>query len=205
MASCCLISHSRPAVLYHWLSHQQTSWESSCASVLEEARREHLRRFSLYTLDTHTSASIANGYHISSSISPSLPLFPKYPSIFSRTNSPIHPANPSPKYRTAQTRWFGSKKFAIPSLTRYSCPQFPHTSIPSLTLVSNNSVCSSLIIFSSFSSSSFVGAVGGRVGKPSYIHRSVSLHSSRPGENSGAEEGDEGGRGRGGGNKLQKQ
>ena len=153
----------------------------------------------------HTSASIANGYHISSSISPSLPLFPKYPSIFSRTNSPIHPANPSPKYRTAQTRWFGSKKFAIPSLTRYSCPQFPHTSIPSLTLVSNNSVCSSLIIFSSFSSSSFVGAVGGWVGKPSYIHRSVSLHSSRPGENSGAEEGDEGGRGRGGGNKLQKQ
>lgn len=54
-------------------------------------------------------------------------------------------------------RWLGSKKFAIPSLILYSCPQFPHTSFPSRTSVSRRRVCNSRSVFSS------AGSKGGSV------------------------------------------
>lgn len=76
-----------------------------------------------------------------------------------------------------QTKWFGSKKFGIPSLIWYSCWQFPQTSFPSLICVSINRLCNSFSIFSSPSSSSFVGGVGGRLGNPSYIRNISCQHS----------------------------
>ena len=74
---------------------------------------------------------------------------------------------------TLQTKWFGSRKFGIPSCILYSWAQFPHTSAPSLICVSKSSVCSSFIIFLSASSSSTVGAAAGSWGKPSYTNSSA--------------------------------
>ena len=50
------------------------------------------------------------------------------------------------------TKCAGNKKFAMPSLTAYSCPQFPHTSFPLTICVSNNSVCNFFKSSSSISS-----------------------------------------------------
>lgn len=56
----------------------------------------------------------------------------------------------------------------MPSLILYKCPQFAHSSDPSLICVSKRSVCKSCRSFGSASSSSGVGAEGGRAGNPSF-------------------------------------
>lgn len=76
------------------------------------------------------------------------------------------------------TKWLGSKKFAMPSLTAYEWPQLAHTSFPSEICVSSNKWCKSFNVFSSVRSSSCVGACSGRGGKPSY---SKSSSVSSPG------------------------
>ena len=70
---------------------------------------------------------------------------------------------------STQTKWFGSRKFAIPSLMANACPQFPHIKLPSLICVSSNKVCNSCVIFSFCCNSSTVGAVAGRGGNPNYF------------------------------------
>ncbi len=72
----------------------------------------------------------------------------------------IHRSAHSPK-------WFGSKKFAIPSLIAYSCPQFSHSNFPSVTCVSSSNVCRSFNTFSSVSKSLPSGFVQGTVVNPS--------------------------------------
>lgn len=87
-----------------------------------------------------------------------------------------------------QTKCPGSKKFATPSMTLYSCAQFPQTSFPSLIPVSRRMRCRSFAVWLGISStsatasvassgwgcappstrSSRVGAVSGREGSPSY-------------------------------------
>ena len=65
-----------------------------------------------------------------------------------RKNVPINAQNQYQKRKRRINnlpKWPGSKKFAIPSLIRYSCPQLPHTSFPSRTSVSSSRVCRSRI------------------------------------------------------------
>jgi hypothetical protein len=106
----------------------------------------------------------------------------------------LMPHIPSPPY----TKCAGSKKFATPSITLYSCPQFPHTNLPSRTHVSSSTRCRSLAVWLGISSnssssasasvpsvaiavagvgaaeadpsikSSLVGGVAGSSGRPSY-------------------------------------
>lgn len=97
------------------------------------------------------------------------------------------PPNLSPSFQiTLYTKCPGSKKFGTPSNTLYSCAQFPHTSFPSLTVVSSNILCRSLAVWLGTSStasapsvdpvapvpgsirSSRVGGVTGSGGSPSY-------------------------------------
>lgn len=81
-----------------------------------------------------------------------------------------------------QTRCPGSKKFATPSLTAYSCPHAPHTSLPSDMHVSISTLCKSLAVCDGSCSSSVfsslldagpstrsagAGALAGRSGRPS--------------------------------------
>lgn len=74
--------------------------------------------------------------------------------------SPVHlgpisfpPSHIPPLWGPDQTKCAGNRKFAIPSLIRYSCPQFPQTIFPSMTSVSSSKVCRFRIVFSSSSSS----------------------------------------------------
>ncbi|KAL6164371.1 hypothetical protein ACJQWK_10036 [Exserohilum turcicum] len=97
---------------------------------------------------------------------------------------------------TPYTKCPGSKKFATPSLTAYSCSHAPHTNFPSFMHVSSSTLCRSFAVWLGSSSSSSccsapagaesgvsraeaevddgstrsagVGAVGGRAGRPSY-------------------------------------
>lgn len=76
------------------------------------------------------------------------------------------------------TKCPGSKKFGTPSSTLYSCAQFPHTSLPSRTVVSTSTRWRSRAVWlgtSSASSSSVPGVVPG------------SMRSSRVGARSGRE------------------
>jgi hypothetical protein len=94
-----------------------------------------------------------------------------------------HTSPPSPSY----TKCPGNKKFATPSFTAYSCPHAPHTNFPSCIQVSSSTRCRSCAVWLGVSSegstvsvvvvssaefeasmrSAGVGAVGGRVGRPS--------------------------------------
>lgn len=77
------------------------------------------------------------------------------PPPVSHSHSPAGPRMRSIKLLPTATpqgnspRWLGSKKFAIPSLILYSCPQLPHTSLPSITSVCRSRVCKSRSVFSS--------------------------------------------------------
>lgn len=71
-------------------------------------------------------------------------------------------------FPSPQTKWSGRRKFATPSLTTYSCPQFAHTSFPALICVSISRTCKSLSSCSSVARSSGAGAVGGSAGSPSW-------------------------------------
>jgi hypothetical protein len=70
-----------------------------------------------------------------------------------------------------QTIWLGSKKFAIPSFTAYSCPQFPHTNLPLKIDVSMSKVCKSFAVCegspSDVINSSGSGVSAGKFGSPS--------------------------------------
>lgn len=57
------------------------------------------------------------------------------------------PSELGPPTTASYTRWLGNRKFAIPSLIAYSCPHAPHTSLPSIMLVSINSECRSCPVF----------------------------------------------------------
>lgn len=93
------------------------------------------------------------------------------------------------------TKCPGSKKFATPSITLYSCPHSPHTNLPSFTHVSSSTLCRSFAVCVGTSStpsspsvalpfsppstrSSRVGGVGGRSGRPSYVIFSKVLRCS---------------------------
>lgn len=134
----------------------------------------------LYFLDVYTMLCqplhvMLNEKGIISSVTASARL-PTLPNLSNPRNPP--PALPQRVY----TKCAGSKKFATPSLTAYSCPQLPQTSFPSLIHVSSNTRCRSLAVWLGTSSadsapsaapaappstrSDFSGTVGGSVGSP---------------------------------------
>lgn len=96
--------------------------------------------------------------------SPRLPsLHPQNSTLLISITIPIQSSPPSP-----QTKCDGSRKFAIPSLIKYSCPQFAQTNFPFAIVVSISSACRSFIVCDSSScNSSDSGAVAGRAGRPS--------------------------------------
>lgn len=76
-----------------------------------------------------------------SPLNPSTLLHPRKLSLISRHTPSIPSAPPH-----THTKCPGSKKFATPSLTAYSCPQHPHTSLPSCIHVSSNTRCKSTAV-----------------------------------------------------------
>ena len=76
-----------------------------------------------------------------SPLTPSTLLQPRKLSLISRQTPSIPSAPPH-----THTKCPGSKKFATPSFTAYSCPQHPHTSLPSCIHVSSNTRCKSLAV-----------------------------------------------------------
>lgn len=119
---------------------------------------------------------------------PPLPLlsFPFSLPLLSPLPSPL--SDPSSVILSPHTKCPGSKKFGTPSSTAYSCPQLPHTSFPSLTVVSSSTRCRSLAVWLGSSSlpsspsptppsfattrSSRVGAVAGSSGNPNCMSNS---------------------------------
>lgn len=88
-----------------------------------------------------------------------MPSFPPAPGLSPPSLPSATPSTVRYFASHSHTRWLGSKKFAIPSLILYSCPQFPHTSFPSFTSVSSSSVCRSRRVFSSSSDDDGCGAI----------------------------------------------
>ena len=104
----------------------------------------------------------------------------------------MHPASLPPLH--AHTKCPGSKKFATPSLTAYSCPQHPHTSLPSCIHVSSNTRCKSCAVCDGVSSpcwsavssdvfdesikSAGVGGVSDNSGRPNYRFVLAPIHIS---------------------------
>jgi hypothetical protein len=109
---------------------------------------------------------------------------PSFHSYFANTcKQAVHTAGPNILFLLCpfrllmiHTRWLGSRKLAMPSRTAYSCPQLPHTSLPSTICVSMRRLCRSFSVFSSLSNSSAVGGCGGSAGNPSYQRALASAH-----------------------------